>query len=148
MVTFQKVDFNIQDNITITVNELFPQGTFIGYDDFCEKITPIHENGYIALEHHLMTIFRPSGKYSPPIGNKNVQDWNIKSMSELFNSKAKGSKRFRKVIFAQKEVKNNRKAWQTSLKDFSISNELIKKSHDFTTKKILHPKYHDKISDY
>ena len=144
MVTFQKVDFKIQDNITIRVNELFSNGIFISYDDFREKITPIHENGYLVLKHHLMTIFRPSGKYGPPIMNKNVQDWNIESMKKLFNSNAKGSKKFRKVIFAQKEVKNNQKALQTTLKDFSISKELIKKSHEFTTKKILHPKYHDK----
>ena len=92
MVTSQQVDFKIQDNITITVNELFSHGTFISYDDFHEKITPINENGYLLLKHHLMTIFRPSGKYGPPIKNKNVQDWNIESMSELFNSKAKGQK--------------------------------------------------------
>ena len=65
-------------------------------------------------------------------------------MSKLFKSKSKGSKKFWKVVFAQKEVKNNRKAWQRTLKDFSISNELIKKSHEFTATKILHPKYHDK----
>jgi hypothetical protein len=91
-----------------------------------------------------MTIFRPSGKYGPPIINKNVQDWNIESMSKLFISKSKDSKKFRKVLFAQKEVKNNRKTWQTTLKDYSISNEQIKKSHEFTATKILHPKFHDK----
>ena len=119
----------------MTVNELFPHGTFISYDEYHEKFTPIHENGYLVLKHHLMTIFRPSGKYGPPIINKNVQYWNIESMSKLFSSKSKDSKKFRKMIFAQKKVKNNRKAWQTTLNDFSVSNELIKKSHDFTNKK-------------
>ena len=90
MVTFQQVDFKIQDNVTITVNELFSHGTFISYDDFHEKITPIHENGYLVLKHHLSTIFRPSGKYGPPIINKNVQAWNIESISKLFSSKTKG----------------------------------------------------------
>ena len=70
MVTFQQVDFKIQDNVTITVNELFSHGNFISYKDFCEKITLIHENGYLVLKHHLSTIFRPSGKYGPPIINK------------------------------------------------------------------------------
>ena len=90
MVTFQQVDFKIQDHVTITVNELFNHGEFISYDDFQERITPIHENGFLALKFHLMTIFRPSGKYGPPIINKKVQDWNIKSMSKLFESKSKG----------------------------------------------------------
>ena len=70
MVTFQKVDFKIQDSVTITVNELFTQGKFYSYNDFCEKITFIHENRYLALRHHLVAIFRPSGKYGPPIINK------------------------------------------------------------------------------
>ena len=148
MVTFQQVDFKIQDSVTITVNGLFSHGNFINYEDFCEKITFIHENGYLVLKDHLMIIFGPSGKYGPPIINKNVQDWNIESMSKLFNSNTKGSKKIRKVIFAQKEVKNDRKAWQNTLKDFSISNEIIKNRMNSQLKKFCTQSSMTKNSDF
>lgn len=83
--TFQQVDFKIQDNVTITVNEIFSHGNFISYDDFCEKIIFIHENGYLALRHHLVAIIRPSSKYGQPIINKEAPSWNIESMTKLFN---------------------------------------------------------------
>ena len=118
MVTFQQVDFKIQDNVTIIVNELFSHGTFISYDDFHEKITPIHENGYLVLKHHLMTIFRPSGKYGPPIINKNVQDWNIESMNKLFNKKQRVQKNSGKGSLPRKKLKTTEKLGKPHLKIF------------------------------
>ncbi len=58
--------------------------------------------------------------------------------------KGKGSKKFRKVLFLQKEVKSNTSSWKKSLKDYSITTDDIKKAHEFNSEKILHPKYHDK----
>ena len=144
MVTFQQVDFKLPGNISITVNEVFNRQNFISYEEFCEKITFIHENGYLALKHHLKTIFSPSGKYGPPIINKNVPEWNLENMVKLFESKGKGSKKFRRIIFQQKVVNTNLSSWKNSLNDPTINNDDIKKAYEFTSKKVLHPHYHDK----
>ena len=52
----QNVDFKLLGNIFMTVNEVFNREKFISYNEFCEKISYIHENGYLALKHHLVTI--------------------------------------------------------------------------------------------
>ena len=93
MVTFQQADFKFPGNISITVNEVFNRENFISYDKCCEKITYIHENGYLVLRHNLKTIFKPSGKYGPPIINKKVPQWNLENMLTPFESK------FRRIIF-------------------------------------------------
>ena len=144
MVTFQQADFKLPGNISITVNEVFNWQNFISYEGFCEKITLIHENGYLALKHNLQTIFKPSGKCGPPIINKNVPEWNLENMVRLFESKGKGSKKIRRIIFQQKVVNTNLSSWKNSLNDFTINNNDIKKVYELTSKKVLHPHYHDK----
>ena len=143
-VTFQQTDFGIPPKVNVTVNEIFNREKFFNYDKFCEKICQIHENGYLAIKSRLTSIFKLKNKYPPPIINKHVPDWNIESMEKLFQSKFKGSKKIRKIIFQKREVSNNLNSWKKSLKDQSISLFDIKMAHEFVSKKTLHPKYHDK----
>ncbi len=84
LVTFQQIDFKLPSNISMTINEVFIREKFITYEDFCEKISFIHEGGYLALKHHITSIYKASGKYPPPIINKNVHEYNVESMTNLF----------------------------------------------------------------
>ena len=58
LVTFQQIDFKLPCNIAITINELFIMEKIISYEDFCEKISFIHEGAYLALKFHINAIYK------------------------------------------------------------------------------------------
>merc|ERR1712082_502747 len=121
LVTFQQLDFKLPSNTAVTINELYNMEKFISYEEFCEKISFIHEGGYLALKFHINAIFKKNSKYPPPIINKSVNEHNIESLTKLFSKKGKGSKKFRKVLFSQKEVKSNTSSWKTRPEVYSSS---------------------------
>ena len=144
LVTFQQLDFKLPSNTAVTINELYNMEKFISYEEFCEKISFIHEGGYLALKFHINGLFKRNGKYPPPVINKSVQEHNIESLTKLFEKKEKDLKNLERCFLARKRWNLTLLPGKKTLKDYSITHFDIKNAHEFNSNKILHPKYHDK----
>ena len=103
MVTFQQTDFLIPNKINITINEVFNRESFIKYEEFCEKICPIHENSYLALKSRLVTIFKLPGKYPPPNHQYICPRLEHREHDKALQIKKKGLQKIEKDNFSRKE---------------------------------------------
>ena len=88
-VTIMQEDFGVNRKATLSVNECYNSITFKTYSELSE-IIPMNEGAYLLLKRIILANYSKNGKYSPPLVNKHVPDWNFEDISKLFASKRKG----------------------------------------------------------